>query len=144
LVIDHVGVDLWRAAQAWKQRFCAEMVRSGHAWYGDARSAVVAHLDPEGLTQSELVRRMGMTKQAVQQLVDGLEADGIVRREADPEDGRSKRVVYTATGRAALRDAVTIKRRMERELRDRLGPPKLEMLIAILRETTDLFAPREE
>jgi DNA-binding MarR family transcriptional regulator len=60
-------------------------------------------------------------QQAVQQLLDGLEAEGIIRREADPEDGRGKRVVYTAKGLAAQRDARRIKRKIERDFRSRLG-----------------------
>lgn len=143
LLVDHIGVDLWRAALAWRERLHGEMVDAGHAWYGDARGAVAAHLHPQGLPQSTLVTRMGMTKQAVQQLVDGLEAEGVVRREPDPNDGRGKRVVYTAKGIAALRDAVKIKRRLERALRTQLGEPAFEGLQAALRQVaTALADPR--
>src|ERR1051325_8377172 len=98
LLVDHVGLDLWRAAIAWRERLHGEMVARGHAWYGDARSGIAAHLDPAGSWQSERVERMRLSKQAVQQLLDGLESDGVVRRVPDPEDGRGKRVVYTAKG----------------------------------------------
>jgi len=137
--LDHIGVDLFRAATAWRERLHADMVARGHTWYGDARGAVAAHLDPRGLAQSELVLRMGLTKQAVQQLLDGLEADGIVRREADPNDGRSKRVVYAAKGRAAVRDANEIKRRMERELRTRIGGHAFDELRAMLAEAAEVW-----
>ena len=140
LMVDHVGVDLWRAALAWRERLEAEMVARGHAWYGDARGAVAAHLDPAGLPQATLTRRMGMTKQAVQQLLDGLERDGIVRREADPADGRGKRVVYTPTGLAALRDAIVVKRAIERDYRARLGLPGFDALVGALRA----LAPRAD
>ncbi len=140
LLIEHVGVDLWRAAVAWRDRLHGEMVARGHAWYGDARSAVAASLDPDGLPQSELVTRMGLSKQAVQQLVDGLEADGVVRRVPDPRDRRGKRVVYTAKGRAALRDAVEIKRTLERELRDRLGERAFAQLRATLRQVAEAWS----
>jgi DNA-binding MarR family transcriptional regulator len=133
LLVDHVGVDLWRAATAWRERLHSEMVARGHAWYGDARGAVAAHLDPRGMSQSELVRRMGTTKQAVQQLLDGLEADDIVVREPDPDDGRGRRVVYTERGKAALRDAVKVKRAIERDYRARLGSAGFEALVAALR-----------
>jgi DNA-binding MarR family transcriptional regulator len=134
LLIDHVGVDLWRAASAWRERLHAEMVARGHAWYGDARGAVAAHLDPSGMSQSELVRRMGMTKQAVQQLLDGLVAEGIVLRELDPDDGRGRHVVYTQRGLDALRDAVTIKRAIERDCRASLGPAGFDALVTALRK----------
>jgi len=134
LLPDHVGVDLFKAALSWKARLESAMVARGHAWYGDARSAVAAHLDPRGLPQSELVARMGLTKQAVQQLLDSLEADGIVRREADPADGRSKRVVYTAKGLRALHDGVEVKRAIETEYRDKLGPRAYEAFVSALRK----------
>lgn len=140
LLPEHVGVDLWRAALAWRERLHGEMVRRGHGWYGDARGAVAAHLDPSGTGQSELARRMKLTKQAVQQLVDGLERDGIVRREPDPDDGRGKRVVYTKRGIAALRDAVQVKREIEADYRARLGARGFDALVHALRA----LAPAEE
>lgn len=134
LLPDHVGVDLWRAAMAWRERLHGEMVRRGHAWYGDARGAVAASLDPRGMSQAELGRRMKLTKQAVQQLLDGLEADGIVRREPDPEDGRGKRVVYTKKGLAALEEAVRVKREIEADYRERLGTRGFDALVAALKK----------
>lgn len=130
----HVGVDLWRAALAWRERLHGEMVARGHAWYGDARSVVAQHLDPRGTSQATLVERVGLTKQAVQQLLDSLEADGIVRREPDPNDGRAKRVVYTKRGLAALADAVEVKRAIEDEYRERLGSRRYEALVLALRD----------
>lgn len=136
LTRDHVGVALWRGAMAWKERLHSEMVRRGHDWYGDARSVIAIHLDPRGLPQSELVARTGLSKQAVQQLLDGLEADGIIARVASDEDRRSKRVVYTAKGRASVRDALDVKRAIEAEYRARLGDSAFESLRAALATLT--------
>ena len=119
--IDHLGVTLWRAAMTWRERVNAEMVKRGHAWFGDARGIIAIHLDPRGLQQSELVARTRLTKQAVQQLLDGLEADGIIERVVSEEDRRSKRVVYTAKGRACVRDALAVKQQIEQEYRALLG-----------------------
>ena len=138
-MLDHVGVDLWRAASAWRDRLHREMVARGHSWYGDARGAVAANLDVRGLSQTELVARMGVTKQAVQQLLDALEAEGVVRRSPDPEDRRGKRVDYTPRGLAAVRDANAIKRRMEKELSERLGGRAFDELRAALREVAAAF-----
>lgn len=110
------------------------MVRRGHAWYGDARSVIAIHLDPRGLAQSELVARTGLTKQAVQQLLDSLEAEGIIARVPSEQDRRSKRVVYTAKGEASVRDATAVKREIEAEYRARLGDRKFESLHKMLAE----------
>ena len=133
LLPDHVGLDLWRAALAWRERLHAEMVARGHDWYGDARGQIAAHLDPRGMSQAELARRMKLSKQAVQQLLDQLEEEGIVKREPDPDDGRGKRVVYTKKGLAALTDAVAVKRAIEADYRSKLGARAFDALVASLR-----------
>ena len=132
LLPDHVGLHLWQAAMAWRERLQAEMVAQGHAWYGDARGQIAAHLDPRGMSQAELARRMNVSKQAVQQLLDQLEEEGIVKRVPDPEDGRGKRVVYTKKGLAALEAAVVVKRAIEADYRKRLGAKGLESLVRAL------------
>lgn len=137
--IDHVGLDLWHAASAWRVRLHREMVARGHTWYGDARAAVAQSLDVRGLSQSELVARMGISKQAVQQLLDGLEAEGVIRRSLDPDDRRGKRIEYTAAGLRAVRDANAIKLRMELELRKGLGLEAFEKMRAALREVSRML-----
>jgi len=144
LLVDHIGVDLWQAAEAWRNQLHSQMVERGHAWYGDARGAIAANLHPSGLPQSELVSRMGLSKQAVQQLLDRLEDDGIIRRVSDPEDRRGKRVEYTAVGQVALRDAIKIKRRMESELRARLGERAFESLRAALRDVAHAWDSQDD
>jgi len=141
---DHIGLDLWRAATGWRRRLHSEMAARGHTWYGDARGAVVAFLDPGGMSQSELVARMGMTKQAVQQLLDGLESDGVVVRKLDPNDGRSWRIAYTARGMLAIRDAVKVKRAIERVYRSELGDAGFEALRRALRKLAPPASPQAE
>lgn len=51
------------------------------------------------LTLGELAQRLACVRSNVTQLVDRLEADGLVRREADPSDRRSIRAVVTDAGR---------------------------------------------
>ena len=53
----------------------------------------------EPLTLGELAQRLACVRSNVTQLVDRLEADGLVRREADPADRRSIRAVITDSGR---------------------------------------------
>ena len=121
-------------AAMWKTRFADAMIEAGHPWYAEARSSVIPHIGPGGTRQSEVVRRMGLTKQAVQQLVDDLEQEGIVRRQADPEDGRGKIIRFTKKGIAALQDAQSVKRRIEDELRTELGTRDFDKLYGLLKK----------
>ena len=56
---------------------------------------------------------MGVSKQAVQQLVDQLEAQHVVRRVADPADKRARRVELTALGLADFAERNRVKRAIE-------------------------------
>lgn len=131
-LLDHVGVALWRAAHLWKREFDAGMVAAGYPWFAQARSAVIPHVGRDGVRQADLVARLGMTKQAVQQLVDELEADGIVERKPDPADGRGRIVVFAARGRKVLADANTVKRRVEADVRAKLGEKRFGNLMTAL------------
>jgi DNA-binding MarR family transcriptional regulator len=51
------------------------------------------------LTLGELAQKLACVRSNVTQLVDRLESDGLVRREADPADRRSIRAVVTDVGR---------------------------------------------
>ena len=142
--IDHIGWRLWRLAWAWKARFEAEMMGLGHAWFSEARSAVLAHLGPKGTPQSSLPGRMGLTKQAVQQLVDGLVRDGIVERRPDPDDRRGRIVALTPAGLAVMADADTVKRRIEADYRDLLGAGRFDGLSRALDELHEKSAARTQ
>ena len=53
----------------------------------------------EPLPLSDLAARMACVRSNITQLVDRLEADGLVKREDDPSDRRSIRAALTALGR---------------------------------------------
>ena len=129
---DHIGWPLWQAAFLWKEAFITAMQAAGHEWYGRAQSNITAFLGPEGTRQRDLVERSGLTKQAVQQLVDDLEAAGVVVRSPDPADRRAKVIHYTAKGKAALRDGARIKRQIEARMAEGLGEDGMAQLRVLL------------
>src|ERR1041385_5451379 len=55
----------------------------------------------DSLPLGQLAERLACVKSNVTQLVDRLEADGLVSRAADPNDRRSRLAVLTAAGRKA-------------------------------------------
>ncbi|MBC7955165.1 MAG: MarR family transcriptional regulator [Cytophagales bacterium] len=131
-LIDHVGWRLWRASQAWMGRFQRDMVAAGHPVFAEARAQLIPHIDREGTRQSDLVLRMGLSKQAVQQLVVGLERDGLIERLPDPDDARGKVVAFTERGQAMLTDANDVKKTIEKEYRTQLGAEGFAQLVAAL------------
>lgn len=137
MVPDHIGWTLWRATLAWRKDFLAGMVVAGHAWFAQARGNIMVYVGPNGIRQADLAEKAGLTKQAVQQFVDELEADGIVHRTRDEKDARARWVRLTPAGEAAMRDADRIKTEIEGRWRARLGPEAFDQLDRLLRQVVD-------
>lgn len=131
---DHVGWRLWDSAATWKEKFAEQMIAAGHDWYAEARSSVVPYVGNDGTRQTDIVSRMGLSKQAVQQMIVDLEQSGILRRDPDPDDGRGKIVRFTKAGLLAQRDSAKAKQHVEAEIRAKLGNREFDQLMAILKK----------
>lgn len=70
----------------------------------------------DALPLGQLAERLSCVKSNVTQLVDRLEADSLVSREADPGDRRSKLAVITPAGRKAYAEGVKIQEAVEQAL----------------------------
>src|SRR6266851_10466830 len=70
----------------------------------------------DSLPLGQLADRLACVKSNVTQLVDRLEADGLVTRAPDPNDRRSRLAVITPAGRDAYEQGSRIHREAEREL----------------------------
>jgi DNA-binding MarR family transcriptional regulator len=130
---DHVGWRLWQASRAWQAEFAAAMRAAGHGWFTEARAGLLGHISRDGIRQVALIDCSAISKQAVQQLLDGLEAEGVVQRLPDPRDGRGKLVGYTSKGLDALRDGDRIKLAIERRYVERIGQQRFAALMDALR-----------
>ena len=134
---DHIGWDLWRARDRWKQRFISGMQEMGHGWFTEARANILGQLPRLGLKQSDLVARTGLTKQAVQQFVDSLVDEGILERERDPSDARARIVRLTEAGRSAMRDADAVKNSVEREFAHHYSDEEFAQLRRLLKRIAE-------
>ena len=83
-----------------------------------AKLAALHHLTEAGesLPLGQLADRLACVKSNVTQLVDRLEADGLVSRTGDPNDRRSRLAVLTDAGRYAYAKGSEIKTLAEQEL----------------------------
>ena len=70
----------------------------------------------DSLPLGQLAERLACVKSNVTQLVDRLEADGLVMRAGDPSDRRSRLAVLTETGKSAYARGTTIQQQSEREI----------------------------
>jgi DNA-binding MarR family transcriptional regulator len=86
----------------------------------------------ESLPLGQLAERLSCVKSNVTQLVDRLEADGLVSRTSDPNDRRSRLAVLTDAGRKAYATGSDIQSQAERELFGVLTPDESDALHQLL------------
>ena len=86
----------------------------------------------ESLPLGQLADRLACVKSNVTQLIDRLEADGLVSRAGDPNDRRSRLAVLTDAGRKAYLKGSEIQRQAEQELFSALTPEEAETLHRLL------------
>jgi DNA-binding MarR family transcriptional regulator len=84
------------------------------------------------LPLGQLAERLACVKSNVTQLVDRLDADGLVTREPDPNDRRSRLAVITEAGRAAYEKGSAIHRDAEQQLFGHLSPADAANLTLII------------
>ena len=128
---------LFKAARRLDEEAIARVARSkGAPRLRRSHTSLLPHIDLDGTRVSDLAERLGVTKQAVSQLVDDLEAMGVLRREVDAADARAKRVLFTDKGRATLLEGLGVLRALEAELTERVGTATMaglrEGVLAIL------------
>jgi DNA-binding MarR family transcriptional regulator len=87
----------------------------------------------EPLLLSELAEHEGCVRSNITQLVDRLEEDGLVRRRADPGDGRSVRAVLTLAGRQAYGKAMRALDEAQRTITSSLSATQAASLKGALR-----------
>ncbi|MCA9668342.1 MAG: MarR family transcriptional regulator [Myxococcales bacterium] len=86
-----------------------------------AHTSVFPHIDLEGTRLTELARRVGVSKQAVGQLVDELVEMGALERVPDPSDGRAKLIRFSSRRGRRITDGLAVLMQIETELARELG-----------------------
>src|SRR5688500_6538345 len=86
----------------------------------------------DSLPLGQLAGRLSCVKSNITQLIDRLESDGLVTREPDPHDRRSRLAVLTAAGRKACKDGTRVQQETERRLLGKLTKDESQQLAALL------------
>src|SRR4051812_24419498 len=90
-----------------------------------AHTALFPHLDFDGIRLTDLAAKVGVTKQAVGQLVDDLAALGMVERVRDPDDSRAKRIRFSHRGHAALLQGLGVLAAIQEALATAVGARRM-------------------
>jgi len=86
----------------------------------------------DSMPLGQLAERLSCVKSNITQLVDRLEGDGLVARQPDPRDRRTKLAVLTPAGRKACKDGTRIQHDAERELLMALSHDETHTLAGLL------------
>jgi DNA-binding MarR family transcriptional regulator len=137
LTRQNLGFQLAKASQRWNellaQGFSARGFREVRPSFG---SVLVPLFEEDGLRMTELAQRSRLAKQTMTTMVELVERAGFVRRRADPDDGRAKRVYLTAKGKRLQPIALETVAEIDALVTAELG----ERSIAALSRTLDLLA----
>jgi DNA-binding MarR family transcriptional regulator len=116
-----IGALLRHPLQIVRERIIAALADAG---YDDV---VMAHLNvfqyppPRGVRPTDLARRVGISKQAMNHLLEQLENLDYLERRPGGSDGRAREVWLTERGEAAVRVIRRAVQQVEAEWRARLG-----------------------
>ncbi len=137
-----VGQLLLKAARLLDERALERVNAAGglSTQLRPAHTRLFPHIAEEGSRPSDIARAVGITKQAVQQLVDDLAGLGVLESVPDPKDGRARLVRFTAEGREAIADGLSVLAEVEDALAREVGKARMKELGAIL---TDVVAALE-
>jgi DNA-binding MarR family transcriptional regulator len=119
-----------------------QLTDAGHPEARPIHGFALQAIGPDGVTVSELGRRLGVTKQAAAKTVASLQTLGYVHRVAHPEDQRATLIKRAPRGNEMLALSAHIFGRIHAEIAHRLGPAELEELEAALNKIARERAPR--
>ena len=86
---------------------------------------------------TELATTLGLSKQAINDLLREFEAKGYITLKPDPDDGRAKLIAVTERGRALADAAADIGRAAGRRWAEEVGEDRYAVFEAVLREITE-------
>ena len=128
----------WEAVQ---QQMLARLHERGFDDFDPAYLTIFRYPGPQGARPTDLAAQLGISKQALNHLLRALERLGYLERKPHPDDQRSKRIVLTQRGLAAvgvIREAVA---EMEAAWAKQLGPKRFTQLRNLLLELQQPIKP---
>ena len=137
--IDHIGVGLWQASNAFIQEMLRQVRARGFNDITIADAEFLPHLAISGTSLTQLAKKRRTSRQAVHQSAHSLMKRGYLSLETDPADRRAKIVRYTERGLDFVEALQEIKADLQKRAESRLGRKQLGELTKLLDDLTALF-----
>lgn len=141
---ESTGQLLFKAARLFDDEAVRRQKEKGLKGLRPAHTRLLPHIDLEGTRLTDLAERTGISKQAVGQLVEDLEGMGLLKRVADPGDGRARLVTFTDSGKKGLLGGLSLLSNLEEELSEKIGKKRIKELRETLTSIVEALTPSEE
>jgi len=101
-----------------------------HGWknVSRAQSLILINIASGVHRASALATNLGVTRQAISQMLADMQKSGIIEFQPDPTDKRAQRVIFSEKSATLRDDAMSILREIEWELTRRLGRKRMAAL----------------
>ena len=129
-----IGSTLRSAWTALIREVFEDLVAAGFDDLRPVHRSILRDLLTANLRPSELGARLGLSKQAANDLVREFEAKGYITLEPDRDDGRAKRIVATEHGRQASETAQASSNAVGRRWAELVGEERYAVFEEVLRE----------
>jgi DNA-binding MarR family transcriptional regulator len=139
---NNIGRRMNEAIRLFEARIVEHLRSNGHDELTVAHINLTRNLDEDGTRLTELARRASLTKQSMSEIVDQVEQTGLIVRRRDPTDGRAKLICFTDKGLNWLRAFRLSLKVAEREMRDEIGSPMVDLMVDSLAKYVEALEGR--
>ncbi|CAI8843374.1 MULTISPECIES: MarR family transcriptional regulator [Pseudomonas] len=124
------GMQLAQMSRGWRAELDRRLAGMG---LSQARWLVLLHLArfDEAPTQRELAQSVGVEGPTLARLLDSLESQGLVQRQAVLEDRRAKKIVLCAPARPLIEQIETIATQLRHELFEGVDEADLKVCMRV-------------
>ncbi|MFK3795390.1 MULTISPECIES: MarR family transcriptional regulator [unclassified Pseudomonas] len=124
------GMQLANLSRGWRAELDRRLADLG---LSQARWLVLLHLSrfKEAPTQRELAQSVGVEGPTLARLLDSLESQGLVRRQAVVEDRRAKKILLCDTARPLIEKIETIATALRHELFEGIDEQELRVCMRV-------------
>lgn len=125
---NHLGRLLLRTYRTFSSQAVEKLKHRGYAGISLASTMLLMNIDAKGSQLTRLGEKIGISRQAVTNLVHQLEEKNYLHRSPDPADKRAMIVTLTPEGWQLIDDIVKVKAEIEAEYCSIIGKNQMENL----------------
>lgn len=127
---DSVTFLFIKAAKAYRNQIRQELSEIG--LYAGQEVLLYQLWETDGLSQKALAERLEVKPQAISKMLNRMESEGVIERQADPSDSRVSRVFLTDEGRALQEPVEEIWDRAESHMLEGFSPAEKSLFRRML------------